>query len=58
MSYHPDRKADVLGIDNRTINSIPVVTDGREVETTMGTIIKISHQHACMGRGNSIHIPI
>ena len=58
ISYHPDRKVDVLGIDNHAVNSTPVVTAGGVVETTVGPIITILHQYAYMGRGNSIHSSI
>ena len=58
LSHHPDRKVDALGIDNHTVNSIPVVTAGGVVESAIGPIIAILHQYACVGRGNSIHCPI
>ena len=56
--YHPDRKVDALGIDNHTVNSIPVATAGGVVETTVGPIITFLHQYAYVGRGNSSHSSI
>ena len=58
IPYCPNRKADALGIDNHTVNSISVVTASEIVEITAGPIIVILHQYACMGRGNSIYSSI
>ena len=58
ISCHPDIKVDVVGVDNHTVNSIPIVTASGAVETTAGPIIAISYQYAYMGRGNFIHSSI
>ena len=44
-----------MGIDNHTVNSIPVVTVGGVVDSTVGPIIAIMHQYAYLGKSNSIH---
>lgn len=55
ISYHLHKKVDVMGIDNHSVSSIPVVTAGGVVNSTAGPAIVILHQHAHMGRGDSMH---
>lgn len=58
IAHHLHKKVDVMGIDNHSINSMPVVTAGGVVNAAVGPVIVISHQHACMGKGNSAHSSI
>ena len=58
ISYHPNKKVDVMGIDNHSVSSIPVATAGGVVNSTVGPVIVILDQCACMGKGNSMHISV
>ena len=58
IAYHPNKKVDVMGIDNHSVSSIPVATAGGVVNTTVGPVIVILHQYAHMGEGNSMHSSI
>ncbi len=49
------RTCDVSGIDNYTMQSLPIVTCAGLVQTENEPIIVILHQYAYMGRGPTIH---
>jgi len=46
---------DVQGIDNHTLNKIPLGTVGCVVQSQRGDVLLICHQYAVMGRGKTIH---
>jgi hypothetical protein len=54
IAKYPDRTADVHGIDNHDITSIPLVTAGGVTLTNSGEVIVIMYQHACHGKNKTI----
>jgi hypothetical protein len=49
------RSVDVIGIDNHTVNDLPIVTAGAVVNSQRGPVIAILHQYAYVGKGKTIH---
>jgi hypothetical protein len=49
------KSVDVIGIDNHTVNDIPIVTAGAVVNSQRGPVIAILHQYAHVGDGKTIH---
>lgn len=47
-----------MGVDNHSVCSIPVMTVGGVVNTTVGPGIVILYQYACVSKGKSIHSSI
>ena len=58
ISCHPNKKVDVIGVDNHLVSAMPVATAIGVMNSTVGPIIVILHQHANMGKGNSMHSSI
>ena len=55
MSKYSDRTADVRGIVNHEITSVPLATPGGVALSTSGEVIVIMHQHAYHGKNKTIH---
>ena len=49
------RTADVSGINDHTIQGLPIATVARVVESHLGPICLIMHQYAYHGKGKTIH---
>jgi hypothetical protein len=49
------RSVDVIGIDNHTVNDLPIVTAGGVINSHCGPVIAILHQYAYVGDGKTIH---
>ena len=49
------RTADVSGINDHTIQGLPIATVARDVESNLGPICPIMHQYAFHGKGKTIH---
>jgi hypothetical protein len=55
MLEQSHRKCDVTGIDNHTMQNLPIGTCAGLVRSTKGPIIIILHQYAYSGKGSTIH---
>ena len=50
-----DRTVDVAGLDNHTVNGLPIVTAAGVVKTLDGEVIVILNQYALLGKNKTIH---
>ena len=58
IDTHPDRKADIRGIDSHCVTIISIETARGASTTTIGEVIAIMNQHACHGKNKTIHPPL
>jgi hypothetical protein len=49
------RSVDVIGIDNHTVNDLPIVMAGGVINSQRRPVIAILHQYAYVGDGKIIH---
>jgi len=50
-----ERCATVNGVDGHTVQDLPICTVAVQVQSNIGPIILIMHQHAYLGKGKTIH---
>jgi len=55
LCTHPGQEVDVAGIDNHQINSLKVVNASAKTFAQRGKAIGMFRQHACCGKGRTIH---
>ena len=55
IDTHPNRKVDILGIDNHEINIIPLVTARGVISNITDEVIVIMHQCTCHGENKTIN---
>ena len=55
IETHPDRKADIRGIDNHQIYAIPLVSAGGVTATKTCEVIAIMNEHSHHGKDKTIH---
>ena len=51
----PDRKINIVGIDDHELTGLDVVTAATPFDTQKGPVIGIFHEYAHLGKGRSIH---
>ena len=51
----PNRKMNIVGIDDHELTGLNVVTAAALMDTQKGPIIGIFHEYAHLGKGRSIH---
>lgn len=49
------RTVDIRGVDNMTVNDIPIRTVAGVIDTQHGPVIGVFHNYAWLGRGKTIH---
>ena len=52
---NPDRKINIVGIDDHELTGLDVVTAAALFDTQKGPVIGIFHEYAYLGKGRSIH---
>ena len=51
----PDRKVNIVGIDDHELTGLDVVTAASLLNTQKGAVIGIFHEYSHLGKGRSIH---